>query len=94
MRDSDWSRQILLRSDWLVPRVALITTGVDRNPEYQSRCSTRLTYRRLEGVKARFRGRTFHEPNLVRIKAEPNDLDRLNRFRRGSYLQLNYVQKA
>ena len=26
MRDSDWSRQILLRSDWLLPRVALITT--------------------------------------------------------------------
>ena len=26
MRDSDWSRQILLRSDWLGPSVALITT--------------------------------------------------------------------
>ena len=26
MRDSDWSRQILLRSDWSGPRVALITT--------------------------------------------------------------------
>ena len=26
MRDSDWSREILLRSDWLLPRVALITT--------------------------------------------------------------------
>ena len=26
MRDSDWSRQILLRSDWLLPSVALITT--------------------------------------------------------------------
>ena len=26
MRDSDWSREILLRSDWLVPRVAPITT--------------------------------------------------------------------
>ena len=25
--DSDWSRQNLLRSDWLVPRVALITTN-------------------------------------------------------------------
>ena len=24
--DSDWSRQNLLRSDWLVPRVALYTT--------------------------------------------------------------------
>ena len=28
MRDSDWSREILLRSDWLGPRVALITTIV------------------------------------------------------------------
>ena len=27
MRDSDWSRQILLRSDWLGPSVASITTG-------------------------------------------------------------------
>ena len=26
MRDSDWSRRILLRSDWLVPRIALMTT--------------------------------------------------------------------
>ena len=26
MRDSDWSRQILLRSDWLGPSVAPITT--------------------------------------------------------------------
>ena len=26
MRDSDWSRQILLRSDWLPPSVALYTT--------------------------------------------------------------------
>ena len=26
MRDSDWSRQNLLRSDWLLPSVALITT--------------------------------------------------------------------
>ena len=28
--------------------------------------------------KARFRRRTFHEPNLIRIKADPNYLDRLN----------------
>ena len=28
MRDSDWSRQNLLRSDWLVPRVALYTTVI------------------------------------------------------------------
>ena len=27
--------------------------------------------------KARFRRRTFHEPNLIRIKADPNYLDRL-----------------
>ena len=25
--DSDWSRDILLRSDWLVPRVAPFTTA-------------------------------------------------------------------
>ena len=35
--------------------------------------------------KARFRHRTFHEPNLIRIKADPNYLlDRLNWFRRRS----------
>ena len=26
MRDSDWSRENLLRSDWLIPSVATITT--------------------------------------------------------------------
>ena len=28
MRDSDWSREILLRSDWLGPSVAPITTAL------------------------------------------------------------------
>ena len=28
MRDSDWSRQISLRSDWSLPRVALYTTNM------------------------------------------------------------------
>ena len=27
MRDSDWSRKILLRSDWLLPSVAICTTN-------------------------------------------------------------------
>ena len=31
-----------------------------------------------KGNKARFRSRTFHEPNLIRIKADPNCLDCLN----------------
>ena len=31
-----------------------------------------------ENIKARFRRRTFHEPNLIRIKVDPNHLDRLN----------------
>ena len=29
-------------------------------------------------LKARFRRRTFHEPNLIRIKAAPSYLDQLN----------------
>ena len=29
MRDSDWSREILLRSDWSGPSVALLTTDKD-----------------------------------------------------------------
>ena len=28
MRDSDWSRENLLRSDWLVPKGASITTVI------------------------------------------------------------------
>ena len=28
MRDSDWSREILLRSDWSGPSVAIYTTDV------------------------------------------------------------------
>ena len=34
MRDSDWSREILLRSDWLVPRVAPITTATSCTVEF------------------------------------------------------------
>ena len=30
MRDADWSRETLLRSDWLGPIVAPITTGVGK----------------------------------------------------------------
>ena len=30
MRDSDWSRQFLLRSDWLGPSVAPITTHMSQ----------------------------------------------------------------
>ena len=32
MRDSDWSRQILLRSDWLVLNGAIMTTSTDQEP--------------------------------------------------------------
>ena len=28
MRDSDWSRENMLRSDWLLPSVATITTKI------------------------------------------------------------------
>ena len=31
MRDADWSRETLLRSDWLIPIVATITTYRDNN---------------------------------------------------------------
>ena len=67
--------------------------GVDRNPGYQSRCSATKP-QETRGSQGPVQTRTFHESNLIRIKADPNDLDRLNRFKRRSYLQLNYVQKA
>ena len=37
MRDSDWSRENLLRSDWLLPRVALITTE-DKFHPFKYKC--------------------------------------------------------
>ena len=33
MRDSDWSRQNLLRSDWSGPRVAPYTTAITESSE-------------------------------------------------------------
>ena len=33
MRDSDWSREILLRSDWLGPFVAICTTNGEKSPD-------------------------------------------------------------
>ena len=39
-----------------------------------------FTLRLLKNTKARFRRRTFHEPNLIRLKADQNYLDRLNWF--------------
>ena len=35
--DSDWSRQILLRSDWLPPSVAPITTIIKRHKHFTLR---------------------------------------------------------
>ena len=35
MRDSDWSRENLLRSDWLGPSVATITTRVENTEQAQ-----------------------------------------------------------
>ena len=34
MRDSDWSRQILLRSDWLLPIGAIMTTNFWKSKIY------------------------------------------------------------
>ena len=36
-----------------------------------------LKHKLFQETKARFRRRTFHEPNLIRIKADPNYLDQL-----------------
>ena len=37
-----------------------------------------LSHPHAKTAKARFRRRSFHEPKLLRIKADQNDLDRLN----------------
>ena len=36
MRDSDWSRRNLLRSDWSGPRVAIYTTKVSKDGAIQN----------------------------------------------------------
>ena len=36
MRDADWSRRILLRSDWLGPPVALFTTELNKQKQKNS----------------------------------------------------------
>ena len=42
-------------------------------------CFVASSYRYLERrTKVRFRRRTLHEPNLIRINTDPNYLDRLN----------------
>ena len=43
-----------------------------------------LSHPHAKTAKVRFRRRSFHEPNLFRIKADQNDLDRLSWFRRRS----------
>ena len=55
MRDSDWTRQILLRSDWSGPRVAPYTTDsfsrqeqcIDHIPYYLSGLSRAHFFRQL-----------------------------------------------
>ena len=37
-----------------------------------------LSHPHAKTAKVRFRRRSFHEPNLCRIKADQNDLDRLS----------------
>ena len=37
-----------------------------------------LSHPHAKTAKVRFRRRSFHEPNLFRIKADQNDLDRLS----------------
>ena len=37
-----------------------------------------LSHSHAKTAKARFRRRSFHEPNLFRIKTDQNDLDRLS----------------
>ena len=39
MRDSDWSRQNLLRSDWLGPSVASMTTNKQMEREHVEQVS-------------------------------------------------------
>ena len=41
-------------------------------------CYQAISMLRVKTSKARFRRRSFHEPNLFRIKADQNDLVRLS----------------
>ena len=41
-------------------------------------CRVQAAHPQPKISKVQFRRRTFHEPNLIRIKADPNYLDLLN----------------
>ena len=49
MRESDWSRPILLRSDWLLPSVAMCTTEAVVYNYWRSGNPSLLHHRSFEG---------------------------------------------
>ena len=49
MRDSDWSRANLLRSDWLLPSVAIMTTNRFSVSEWAAKYRGRREERENEG---------------------------------------------
>ena len=63
---------IIKLSSWLFFFTYL---GDEESPRKRKKRKKRKVHRM---TKTRFRRRTFHEPNLIRIKADPNYLDRLN----------------
>ena len=87
MRDSDWSRQNLLRSDWLLPSVALMTTlSLSLNSEtcfppwteLKKRCY--LVIARCAFVPVE--GRLCCVPVPQRVANDSDILGRRERFRR------------
>ena len=56
MRDSDWSRAKILRSDWLLPEGAIITTKISFETTWSCRiCLGKDFFLPLEGTRISLR---------------------------------------
>jgi len=73
---------------WIFWELSLLATGQQNSAEQSlvssNGCRVQAAHPEPKIFKVQFRRRTFHEPNLIRIKVDPNYLDLPNWFRRRS----------
>ena len=77
----------------------ILASFIDRKNPFWPKCQTQKNPLDPPVIKicewgpwAQFRRRSFHEPNLIRIKADPNYLDRLKRCAKRCPPPLNYLR--
>ena len=61
MRDSDWSRENLLRSDWLLPTVAMITTRKDAKFKWEK--EEEKAFRKIQDSISNDKTMAFFDPS-------------------------------